>query len=220
MRLQHNLDPPLPGRGGSRKRKRNGKSPSPEILPGGSGTSTFKVEVNGDAANGHDDSIGLGLHITNGHGDTERLGLPGYPVGSISAAHSGTGSDSEDESSQDPFNALPQHLQALADPATGLIYKRSPAMVRYLIEKVKYRYAMEEHESLIEELSTLRRALARETDMKEKAMDEVLLDEFGDEANELIAPVAPPAGYRVSQSGKVPGFYHPAEYFGNLRTVD
>ncbi|TFK97515.1 hypothetical protein BDV98DRAFT_554133, partial [Pterulicium gracile] len=177
MRLQHNLDPPLPGRGGSRKRKRGGKSPSPEILPGGAGTSTFKVDVNPDP----DEVNGLGLSIPpeNGQGHVGEQLVPGYPSSTVSRAQSGAGSDSEDDSSIDPLYTLPGYLQKCVDPATGLVYKRSPTMVRYLIEKAKYRFAMEEHEGLVEELSTLRRVLAREMDMKEKVMDEVLKKEFG-----------------------------------------
>ncbi|KAH7876756.1 uncharacterized protein C8R40DRAFT_1160074 [Lentinula edodes] len=47
MRLQHSIEPPAPGRGGTRKRKRDETSPPPTngaALASGSGFRTFKVE--------------------------------------------------------------------------------------------------------------------------------------------------------------------------------
>jgi hypothetical protein len=43
-------------------------------------------------------------------------------------------------------------LQRLLDPRTGLVMGRSPALVMYIIQKAKMRYALEIHAGLIEEL--------------------------------------------------------------------
>ncbi|THH01981.1 hypothetical protein EW026_g814 [Hermanssonia centrifuga] len=65
-RMQHNIVPPAPGRGGNRKRKR--EEPEPTVFQGPEGYGTFKLEppdVHGD----YDDRISPPLDLyTNGNG--------------------------------------------------------------------------------------------------------------------------------------------------------
>jgi hypothetical protein len=64
-------------------------------------------------------------------------------------------------------------------PATNLVLGRSPSMVMYLLMKAKHRYAIEQHESLLEELRVARAELRREKDEKEVALDDLLRGCFG-----------------------------------------
>lgn len=130
MRLQHNMPPPPSGRGsaGTRKRKRSlsptqTNPPAPEQ----SAFNTFKLEP--QTPSELDNGIGGG--------------------GDYFSALTREEEDNEDDGEDD---GLPLHLQRLIDPRTGLIMDRPPALVKYIIQKAKLRYALETHEALIEEL--------------------------------------------------------------------
>lgn len=153
MRLQHNMPPPPSGRGSSRKRKR-GDSPvtsstaptsfAPVSVPGPasaniaidppSGFNTFKVEPRSPSDTGAP------------HGDY----FDGVSHDDEKREDGGAGTAMNDDDDED--GGLPAHLARLADPQTGLIMGRSPALVRYVIQKAKLRYALEMHAALIEEL--------------------------------------------------------------------
>ncbi|KIJ67187.1 hypothetical protein HYDPIDRAFT_107907 [Hydnomerulius pinastri MD-312] len=161
MRLQHNMPPPPSGRGGSRKRKRgDSPQPSPSHVPPTeppSAFSTFKVEPRTPSEAG-----GPG-------GDYFDHAPP-----SREDEHGGDGGDDEDEDDE-----LPPHLVHLIDPHTGLLMGRSPALVKYVIQKAKMRYAVETHAALVEELRVAR-AQAREEKLKKEAMlDDLLKAVFG-----------------------------------------
>ncbi|KAH7886618.1 hypothetical protein F5I97DRAFT_1868788 [Phlebopus sp. FC_14] len=134
MRLQHNMPPPPSGRGGSRKRKRdNTPQPSPSHAPTQpadppSAFNTFKVEPRSPSEAGGPDYF-----------DT----APPPPEEEQFA-------DGVDDGDED--DGVPPHLARLMDPNTGLILGRSPALVKYVIQKAKMKYAMEMHAALIEEL--------------------------------------------------------------------
>ena len=85
--------------------------------------------------------------------------------------HAEGGSDEEDD--------IPPHLAALQDPATGLIMGKSPAMVKYILYKAKHKYALQEHESLIEQLRTMRYEEKCWRERKDALLDEVLRVTFG-----------------------------------------
>jgi hypothetical protein len=88
--------------------------------------------------------------------------------------------DDDDDDGED--DGLPPHLQRLVDPRTGLIMGRSPALVMYIIQKAKMRYALETHAALIEELR-IARAQAKDEKVKKEAMlDELIKTVFGEEA--------------------------------------
>lgn len=133
MRLQHNMPPPPSGRGGSRKRKR-GDSPQPgtpnaQPTEPPSAFSTFKVEPRSPS-----DAGALG-------GDYFDHAVPQQEE------HADDWVDDDDDD-----DGLPPHLARLIDPQTGLILGRSPALVKYVIQKAKWRYALDTHAALIEEL--------------------------------------------------------------------
>lgn len=185
MRLQHNIEPPLPGRGGNRKRKRNdptdnnnSNSPNP-ISP--AYTSTFKVES----------STPVEFYIEEGDGKRVISPIDHVRVDYFSTSHTSANAplpqtnvqhllipppdaeDGEDDDEDDPL------VHAVVDPTTGLIMGRTPAMVRYLITKAKYRYALEQHEALIEELRMARFQLGVERREKDECLDHFLRANFG-----------------------------------------
>lgn len=158
MRMQHNIIPPAPGRGGNRKRKR--EEPETSAQATNDGYSTFKIDPpdNGD----FDDR--LSPMDTNGEH------VNGVGRRSISP-------DLDDES--DPDDGIPVHLAAQLDPDTGLIMGRSPSLVKYLVMKAKHGKAIEEHESLIEELRMVRHEEQIWRKRKDALLDEVLKQSFG-----------------------------------------
>lgn len=166
MRLQHNISPPLPGRGGSRKRKRDEDFEMEGQLvlkmegttPTDLGAGTPWAEHEEGTETPPRDERGEYLHPSAG----TRGGSPS----ALSATSGGGGDERED--------ALPEHLLQHKDPITGKILGRSPAMVRYLLMKAKYRFVLEQHESLLEELQVARGAERRARDQKEAVLSEVL----------------------------------------------
>ncbi|GBE85613.1 hypothetical protein SCP_0801310 [Sparassis crispa] len=174
MRIQHNISPPLPGRGGNRKRKRE-ENEAAHV--GGSepsyGYNMFKVEPN-NHTDGHpdfDDGRISPLDAPVEHASTP---LPR----SISPDY---GDDDDDE--------IPPQLLAVMDPATHLIMGRTPAMVRYILMKAKHRWVLEQHEALVEELRTVRYEEKCWKERKEALLDELLRIHFGPQAEELTNPM-------------------------------
>ncbi|KAF8553046.1 hypothetical protein OG21DRAFT_1589739 [Imleria badia] len=161
MRLQHNMPPPPSGRGGSRKRKR-GDSPQPTNTPNAPPTeppsafNTFKVEPRSPS-----DAGALG-------GDYFENAVPQQEEHGDDAL----GDDDDDD-------GLPPHLFRLMDPQTGLILGRSPALVKYVIQKAKWRYAFETHAALIEELRVVRAQAGEEKLKKEAMLDDLIKSMFG-----------------------------------------
>lgn len=159
MRIQHNITPPAPGRGGNRKRKR--EEPEP-VAQTADGYATFKVDP-------------------PDIGDFEdRLSpsdiLPDHLNGTLSRRSASPDGDGDNEDDEDD---IPAYLKAREDPATGLIMGRSPAMVKYLLLKAKYKYVIDEHASLIQELRTARHEEQCWKDRKDALLDEVLRVTFG-----------------------------------------
>lgn len=74
---------------------------------------------------------------------------------------------------------MPVHLLQHYVPETNLVLGRSPSMVMYLLMKAKHRYALEQHESLIEELRVTKAELKKEKEDKERALDALLAGLFG-----------------------------------------
>lgn len=170
MRIQHNIMPPLPGRGGNRKKRREEPDVSQAHQPPADGYTTFKVDQQlpyehyGDIDDGRVSPMEGNGHLDYYHNSfaSRRSLSPDIQVEE---------SDGEDE--------LPPHLAALQDPKTGLIMGKSPAMVKYILLKAKHRYALQEHSSLIEELRTLRYEEKCWRERKDALLDEVLRVTFG-----------------------------------------
>lgn len=170
MRIQHSINPPMPGRGGNRKRKREG---SQEAEENEGGAPSLKVEghtpvdLSSGAPWADPDDVSPSMDDRNDY--------LGVPSAQRSTSPSGLSNTSIDER-EDP---LPDHLLQHMDPQTGKILGRSPAMVRYLIMKAKHRFVLEQHDNLLEELRVVRAEERHMRDMKEQALDETLCTVFG-----------------------------------------
>ncbi|KAG9312515.1 hypothetical protein JVU11DRAFT_6909 [Chiua virens] len=186
MRLQHNMPPPPSGRGGARKRKRGDSPPpgTPNTAPTDppSAFSTFKVEPRSPS----------------------EAGAPGADYFENAVPQQGEhGDDAFDDEDED--DGIPLHLACLMDPHTGLILGRSPALVKYAIQKAKMRYALETHAALIEELRVARAQVGEEKLKKEAMLDDLIKTVFGEEAAApliITAAVAAqhPHGYSQQQA--------------------
>ncbi|KAJ7464632.1 hypothetical protein FB451DRAFT_1264131 [Mycena latifolia] len=199
MRLQHNISPPLPGRGGSRKRKRGPDDPekslnTPPPPPGitvQSSFSTFKVEpstpldVEDPAAIASTTSV-MDPRDFEEHPRPTRLSPMSPGVGTPPRL------PDDEEEAPPTVDSLPPHLRARYVAADNQVMGRSPAMVMYLLVKAKHRYAMQQHEQLLEELRIIRAELKKEKDEKELALDALLRGCFGAQAEHLIEPVPLP----------------------------
>jgi len=161
MRLQHNVEAGAPGRGGNRKRKRDRDEPSrPTAASAASdpaGFSIFKVEPNTPSE--------LRLMPSDPGAGGGTPGADDYFNGGRSPSPSDEG--------------LPSYLAQDLDPATGLIRGRAPAMVKYLVMKAKYYFAIEQHSTLLEELRVLRAEESALRRAKDEALDSVMKTEFG-----------------------------------------
>lgn len=178
MRLQHNISPPLPGRGATKKRKRGEKDDVIDVeggTPGGSagpgrgvgdrdGYTTFKLHEPGSP-----------LDMTPENGEYDDRGSP-RPDDYFSTLPPRRSPSPEID---DPHDGIPRHLLEAMDPNTGLIMGRSPEMVKYLIIKAKHRFALRENEGLLEELRVVRIMEDEEKDAKDVALDHVLHHEMG-----------------------------------------
>jgi len=176
MRIQHNISPPLPGRGGNRKRKRE----EPEIAtnhapePPQYGYTTFKVEPNSHDTGDLDD-----VRMSPGEVNGSYRGLSSTIPRQLTPDYDYD--DMEDE--------IPPQLMAAMDPATGLIMGRTHAMVKYLLMKAKHRWVLEQHEALVEELRVIRYEEKCWKERKDALVDELLRIHFGSQAEELTAPL-------------------------------
>jgi len=217
MRQQHNISPPAPGRGGSRKRKRGpddqGSSNShtgllphtPPPINNGGTFNTFKVEPNPSFDISDDAHRMSSLTSSISIMDTRdrdsrpntRAQMNGHRRRSSSSPNSPVppGNPDEDEgyTSSSSSDALPPHLLPHYVEADNLVLGRSPSMVMYLLMKAKHRYALQQHEQLLEELRIVRAELKKEKDEKELALDRLLKGIFGADAMSLIEPVPMPA---------------------------
>ncbi|KAG6817834.1 hypothetical protein H0H87_001666 [Tephrocybe sp. NHM501043] len=200
MRLQHNIDPPAPGRGGHRKRKRGAEdrasgtpstsrvplSAAPGDVSGTFGTLKFENSP-------YPEDAGVSANHTNGHRRSpsprhrQSRRRPGSPPGvGLNDDDDGYGSDT-----------LPEYLLQKYDPETKKILGRSPDMVMYLLMKAKYRYALQQQELLINDLHNIKQELQRQRDEKDAALDQLLATMFGPQAEELIAQIPPPSSMMV-----------------------
>ena len=186
MRLQHNISPPAPGRGGSRKRKRGedqGTSTpvasavmTSSSLPNTTCSDTFKVDphtssehVDGAGNDGNHEKNKAG---TNGrqrrHARTSQLQPQHTP------SPDAQGDEEEDGYTSSASDILPVHLQEKLDESTGLIMGYTPTKVMYLLMKAKHQYALQQHELLLEQLRATKLEMRREKGEKEGALDDLL----------------------------------------------
>ncbi|KXN90738.1 INO80 complex subunit 1 [Leucoagaricus sp. SymC.cos] len=229
MRLQHNIEPPAPGRGGNRKRKRGPEDPSTSAnaiqsdnhpassnLAGPSGFTTFKVEPHTPSELLEDypsytqyPRVSDAPFDANGRprrspSPSDGQPFPSYTSVPFPSSGFANGNSEDNDSSAD---ALPEYLAQQIDPKTGLVKGRTPAMVMYLLMKARHRYASEQHDMLLEELKVVRQELKRARDEKERALDDVLRACFGPQAEQFITSLPEPADIPDMAS---PTYLHPA----------
>jgi hypothetical protein len=90
------------------------------------------------------------------------------------------GGDEEDEGYISPTSdLLPDYLRLHFDDSTGLMMGKTKSKVMYLLMKAKYRYAMEQRETLSEQLKDARAELDKEKLDKESALDELFRQMLG-----------------------------------------
>ncbi|KAI0274060.1 hypothetical protein BGY98DRAFT_1099239 [Russula aff. rugulosa BPL654] len=92
-------------------------------------------------------------------------------------------------------------------PATGLIRGRAPDMVKYLVMKAKFSFALEQHSTLLEELRVLRAEECALRQGKDEALDSVMRMEFGPAVDQLLST----AGNPSPQTGPTPEGHAPSE---------
>ena len=188
MRLQHNISPPAPGRGGgSRKRKRAPDDqtqgtltptsvPVPYVNPNTSAFSAFKIQARTPSETMEDmdfnqrhDSLSARSYTTTTNGRQKRQ-LRQNPLLPHNTPSSDMGEE-EDGYTSSSSDTLPPRLHSLIDDKTGLVLGRSPAMVMYLLMKAKYNCAHEQNELLLEQLKAVKVELKKEKDEKEASLD-------------------------------------------------
>ncbi|KAF9476148.1 hypothetical protein BDN70DRAFT_952425 [Pholiota conissans] len=199
MRLQHNISPPAPGRGGSRKRKRAADdqtqgtstpvasvvvSPHP-TLPNATGFMKFKVEAQTPSEVVDD---GNEYFSTKGKSGAAN-GRPKRQSRASQLQGQNTPLEEEEEEgySSSSSDALPPSLRSQLDESTGLVMGRTPAKIMYLLMKAKHKFAMEQHEELQEQLRILKNDMQTEKDIKEGTLDDYLRRMLGPEAEVLMA---------------------------------
>ncbi|KAF4621971.1 hypothetical protein D9613_009252 [Agrocybe pediades] len=221
MRVQHNIDPPAPGRGGSRKRKRGAGEDTPgtttpvgsmaaaSISANTSGFNKFRLEskislalVSGDRLNesGHEYLKAGGSSIANGRAKRAPKPSPlhGQHTPSLVDPDDDAQALEEDDIDDSEMDELPPSLMAHYDESTGLVMGRTPAKAMYLVMKAKSLHAMKEREKLSEQLKVMQQEAERETKEKDNALDALLQRLLGPESGVLTFnedPRVPPLSY-------------------------
>lgn len=169
MRLQHNISPPLPGRGGNRKRKRDDGA-GESLIGSYSCQYSFSVSDAQTPTEGH----------PNAWDESRVSPLPEGHEDYFSQRRSASpGASSNASIEEDGLGDIPEYLRAQYNPATNKILGRPPAMIRYLLVKSKHRFVLEQHENLLEELRVIRDQEKVARQEKEQALDQVLRKELG-----------------------------------------
>lgn len=198
MRLQHNISPPAPGRGGSRKRKRGAEDEqtqgtstpvesstifSPPINSDTSGINVLKVEphtpVDSDVESNWSE-----IYANIGTKGVEAATAATAPASTSngrqrrhtrgSQKHAAEGGEDEEGYTSSSSDILPPSLQSHFDETTGLVLGRTPAKAMYLLMKAKQRFALEQNQELLEQLRVAKLEMKREKEEKETTLDSLL----------------------------------------------
>ena len=189
MRLQHNISPPAPGRGGgSRKRKRAPDEqiqetsvpiasislPAPYAIPNASGFNTFKIQARTASEALEDMEFIPRPNSLSARG--HRAGTNGRQKHQLGQNHNTPSPDmqpgEDDGYTSSSSDILPPRLESLYEDKTGLVLGRSPAMAMYLLMKAKHRYAHQQNEALLEQLKIVKAELKKEKEEKEASLDQ------------------------------------------------
>ncbi|KAG8814959.1 hypothetical protein FRC19_001375 [Serendipita sp. 401] len=205
MRVVHGIEPVLPRNGpaasvASKKRKRGAKienesDPDDDFLMG-------NMESGGEDDGMDDLPAGLGTEDDTwspGMGKSKRrqtrkskggLGVGGGVTASVikSEDHDGlpvraAAAEMSDDDESD--------YELVSDPHTGLVVGTDCTLskARYMIVKAKYRYALGEHERLLERLQFELDEVKRLRDAKDEGLNELLHLQFGADADPLIKTI-------------------------------
>ncbi|KAJ4483752.1 hypothetical protein J3R30DRAFT_3698674 [Lentinula aciculospora] len=183
MRLRHSIEPPAPGRGGTRKRKRDEVSPVPTndaTFASGSGFGTFKVEQPWSNSEPMDEAD---------------LDYENYVRAEASRQRSPV-----DEEEVHALDVLPPHLKSQYDPSTRRIMGRSPEMTLYILMKAKHKFVLQEQEALLNELALANTELMRVREEKDVMVDRVLHALFGPQAEIVTKPIQKPSTMILDQA--------------------
>lgn len=192
MRLQHNISPPAPGRGGSRKRKRGATDDHTQgtstpvasavaslnpAVPNVTGFVTFKVESHTPSEAVDDPNEYIATVPKSKANGKQRRQLRGSQ---LQNRHSPSPEDEEEDGYASPSSEfLPPSLQAHFDENTGLVLGRTPAKVMYLVMKAKHRYVLDQHEQLKEQMRIMKDAVDAERNIKERTLDDLFHQMLG-----------------------------------------
>jgi hypothetical protein len=121
------------------------------------------------------------------------------------AVHSEPATGNKDKSGYDEDDQIPERLLQVQDQQTGLIHGRSPAMVKYLLQKAKHKFILEEREQLEKDWTNVNEALNAERDLKEQLLDDVMRKSWGS-VNHFLQ-------YAVGMVSDDPSFRQPAAKF-------
>lgn len=178
MRMQHNISPPAPGRGGNRKGKRKREGTPPPTSATDHAQSSHAGSVKNEAGLEEDDLRGMAADD-----QATSIGASPPPSTQLPTSHShpdqpmngyipGSGDSSDEE-------FLPPTLMPHFNANTGLVMGRSPILAKYLVTKAKHRYVVEEHELLVDELELIQGEEKRLRAAKDQVLNQVLFQEIG-----------------------------------------
>lgn len=191
MRLQHNISPPLPGRGNQKRKqarleqrlKDEANGLGHLYLPSGSRDSDPFPEPT--FAGPNEEEYARIVHTAAGLDDPSLVSLRSGPSelgpdGTLPTVPTGNTpppmSLIEDEEEEE---FLPPSLMPHFDPNTGLVMGRSVPMTKYLVTKAKHQYVLAEHELLLDELELMRKEEERVRTSKDGVLDRVFVAELG-----------------------------------------
>ncbi|KAF7324654.1 INO80 complex subunit 1 [Mycena kentingensis (nom. inval.)] len=204
MRVQHNIDPPLPGRSKKRKHVEDSdstaplaktKSKSKEPVPG---MSTFKISK---------PPTRISSRIRAAAAASDGRNTPVLPMGSIEPVVNVPFVADWRRPQDPPISPVSRGMRTPPpnDLEEGELLPKLPAYLEgrldentshskaiYLIQKAKHRYAVQRHADLQDELRAARFELARAREEKETALDSLLRGYFGPRSEHLIEEIPCP----------------------------
>ena len=158
-----------------RKREDSDAEEEPFVAPDSNGEDDDAVDYDEDDAYNPRGRKGRGRRGKAAGHAAEAITVPikveGQPPPAVAAAAFAEPEVSDPES--DEF--LPEEM----DPVTGLVNGCRPQKARYLICKAKYRYAMGEHERLLETLKWVQEETQRLRLSKDEALNDLLKKQYG-----------------------------------------
>jgi len=178
MRVVHGMETQFPKSSQQKKRKReeSDAEEEPFVAPDSNGEDDDAPDYDEDDAYNPRGRKGRGRRGKAGH-PAEPSAVPGKMEGQQPPAIAAV-VDAEPEVSESESD---EYLPEDVDDVTGLVNGCRPSKARYLICKAKYRYAMGEHERLLETLKWLQEETQRLRLSKDEALNDLLKKQYGAE---------------------------------------